>query len=247
MLNLPQNPQFCQTDVSGSALILADCFDVFPYIKDKSIDAIICDLPYGVTWEKWDSILPMSKLWNEYNRIIKPDGAIVLFSTQPFTTKLIQSNIVNFKYSWYWIKSNKGNYLNAKYQPLRQVEEISVFNKHNYYPIGLKEYNKERGRGTGAKTTLCNYSSEWKQEKTGYPSNVLNFKNDMTGLHSTQKPIELLKYLVETYSTENDMILDNTMGSGTTCLAAKELNRKFIGIEKEQKYYDIAVSRVCCS
>ena len=235
---------FCQTRVMRSVLVNADCFDVFPYIEDKSVNLILCDLPYGTTWQKWDSVLDIKKLWKEYNRIIADNGAIVLFSSQPFTTELINSNIKNYKYTWYWIKDNKGNYLNAKYQPLRQVEEINVFNKHNYYPQGLKDYNKERGRGTGAKITLMNYSDTWKQEKTGYPSNVLNYGLDRTGLHPTAKPLELIKYLIKTYSNEDDVVMDNCMGSNTTGLACKELNRQYIGIEKDKDYYDVSVSRV---
>ena len=244
MMNLADNPHLHKADVSRSTLFNADCFDVFPSIPDKSVDAIIADLPYGTTWQKWDSVLDIKKLWKEYNRIVADNGAIVLFSSQPFTTELINSNIKNYKYTWYWIKDNKGNYLNAKYQPLRQVEEINVFNRHNYYPQGLKEYNKERGRGTGAKTTLMNYSDTWKQEKTGYPSNILYYGLDRTGLHPTAKPLSLMEYLVKTYTNENEIVLDNTMGSGTTGLACLNTNRQFIGIEKEKQYYDVAVRRL---
>ena len=225
-------------------LRLGDCLELMKDIPDKSIDAIIADLPYGTTWQKWDSVLSVGSLWACYNRVIRDNGAIVLFSSQPFTTELISSNLKNYKYTWYWVKDNKGNYLNAKYQPLRQVEEINVFNKHNYYPQGLKDYNKKRGRGTGAKITLMNYSDTWEQEKTGYPSNVLYYGLDRTGLHPTAKPVALLEYLIKTYTNEGEVVLDNTMGSGTTCLAAKELNRSFIGIEKDVKYYDLAVARV---
>lgn len=231
-------------DKPNNYLWLGDCLELMKEIPDKSIDAIICDLPYGTTWAKWDNIISFDLLWEQYNRVIKSNAAIVLFSTQPFTTMLLQSNIKNYKYTWYWIKSNKGNYLNAKRQPLRQVEEINVFNKHNYYPIGLKDYDKERGRGTGAKTTMQNYSNEWKQEKTGYPSNVLEYKNDMTGLHSTQKPVELLKYLVETYTNENDWVLDNTCGSNTTGIVCYDLNRNYIGIEKDIDIYNVAKKRM---
>jgi site-specific DNA-methyltransferase (adenine-specific) len=243
-MNLQLPPHLCKTDVMRSVLIHADCFDVFPYIESKSVNLILCDLPYGTTWQKWDSVLDIKKLWSEYNRIIADNGAIVLFSSQPFTTELIYSNKKNYKYTWYWIKDNKGNYLNAKYQPLRQVEEINVFNKHNYYPQGLKDFTKKAGRGTGAKITLMNYSDTWKQEKTGYPSNVLNFGLDRTGLHPTAKPLELIKYLLKTYSNEDDVVMDNCMGSNTTGLACKELNRQYIGIEKDKNYYDISVSRV---
>jgi site-specific DNA-methyltransferase (adenine-specific) len=235
---------FNQTRDMRSVLVNADCFDVFPFIDNKTVNLILCDLPYGTTWQKWDSVLDMKKLWQEYNRIISDNGAIVLFSSQPFTTELINSNIKNFKYTWYWIKDNKGNYLNAKYQPLRQVEEINVFNKHNYYPQGLRDYNKGRCRGSSAKITLMNYSDSWVQEKTGYPSNVLNYGLDRTGLHPTAKPLELIKYLIKTYTKEDDVVMDNCMGSNTTGLACKELNRQYIGIEKDKHYYDVSVNRV---
>ena len=138
-----------------------DCLEVMDRLikEGVKVDMILCDLPYGTTWAKWDKIIDFGKLWNQYNRMMKPNGVIVLFSSQPFTTKLIESNIKNYKYTWYWIKNIKGNYLNAKRQPLRQVEEINVFNKHNYYPQGLKEYNKIGKSGSGAKTTMCNYSN----------------------------------------------------------------------------------------
>lgn len=139
-------------------LIKGDCLEKMKCISDKSVDMILCDLPYGTTWAKWDDVLNFNELWKEYNRICK--GGIVLFSSQPFTTNLINSNLKNYKYTWYWIKNIKGNYLNAKRQPLRQLEEISVFNKHNYYPQGIQECDKISRRGSNAKTTLDNYSNE---------------------------------------------------------------------------------------
>ena len=214
-------------------------------IPDKSADMILCDLPYGITWQKWDKIIPFDKLWEQYSRVIKDKGAIVLFSSQPFTTKLISSNIKNFKYMWYWVKNNKGNYLNVKRQPLRQIEEIVVFNKHNYYPQGLTECNKiSIRRGSGARTTMQNYSNEWFQENTGYPSNVLYYSLDKEKLHPTQKPIDLLEYLVKTYTQENDCVLDNCMGSGSTGVACMNTGRKFIGIELDESYFNIAKNRI---
>ena len=159
-----------------NTVIQGDCIEVMKDIPDKSIDMILCDLPYGTTWAKWDNLLDFNLLWKEYNRICK--GVIVLFSTQPFTTKLINSNIKNYKYTWYWIKNIKGNYLNAKRQPLRMLEEISVFNKHNYYPQGIRKVNKIGRSGSGAKTTLQNYANKWFQENEGYPSNVLIYDLD---------------------------------------------------------------------
>jgi site-specific DNA-methyltransferase (adenine-specific) len=223
-------------------LYKGDCLELMKDIPDKSIDMILCDLPYGTTWSKWDSIIDFKKLWEEYNRICK--GAIVLFSSQPFTTKLINSNIKNFKYTWYWIKNIKGNYLNAKRQPLRQLEEINVFDKHNYYPQGIKKVNKISKRGSSAKTTMQNYSNEWVQENEGYPSNILYFDLDKEKFHPTQKPIDLLQYLIKTYTNEGETVLDNCMGSGSTGVACLNTNRKFIGMEKEDKYFNIATERV---
>ena len=219
-----------------------NCLDIMKQIPDKSVDMILCDLPYGVTWAKWDSIISFEDLWKEYNRISK--GAVALFSTQPFTTKLIDSNMKDYKYTWYWIKNIKGNYLNAKRQPLRQMEEINIFKKHNYYPQGLEDYQKMGRSGSGAKTTMQNYANEWYQEKTGYPSNVLYYDLDKDKFHPTQKPVELLEYLIKTYTEEGDIVLDNCMGSGSTGVASVNINRKFIGIELDEEYYQIAQERI---
>jgi len=258
MLNLPQNPQFCQADVSGSTFVNADCFDIFPFIEDKSIDAIICDLPYGTTACKWDSILPLDKLWKEYERIIKPNGVIVLTSSQPFTTKLISSNYELFKYEIIWNKIHGANFFNLKYQPFKTHENILVFGKSiSYNPIreprtdsSLKRYRK----GVELKTPKGNpehYDAEindiyiLKDDK--HPSSIINISSKSekrNGVkHPTKKPLDLMEYLVKTYTNEGDMVLDNTMGSGTTNLACIKLNRKSIGIEKEKQYYDVAVRR----
>lgn len=221
-----------------------DCLEIMKNISNKSIDMILCDLPYGQTWQKWDNIIDFNELWKQYKRIITDDGAIVLFASQPFTTKLINSNIKDFKYCWYWIKNIKGNYLNAKRQPLRQIEEICVFTKHNYYPQGIIDCNKISRRGEGARITLQNYANEWKQEKTNYPTNLLYYDLDKEKLHPTQKPVALLEYLIKTYTNENDLILDNCMGSGSTGVACKHLNRNFIGIEIDEKYFNIAKERI---
>lgn len=220
-------------------------------IEDKSIDMILCDLPYGTTWAKWDSIINFELLWQEYNRICK--GAIVLFSSQPFTTKLNNSNIKNYKYTWYWVKNIAGNYLNAKRQPLRKVEdinvfesisEISVFNKHIYNPQGLIDCDRIAKRGSSAKTTMQNYDNEWHQTKTGYPTNILIYPLDKEKLHPTQKPIALLEYLINTYTNEGELVLDNCMGSGSTAVACINTNRNFIGFEKDSSYYDLATKRI---
>ena len=259
MLNLPPNPQFCQTDVSGSTFVNADCFDVFPFIEDKSIQLILADLPYGSTANKWDSILPLDKLWEQYKRVLKDNGAVVLFGAEPFSTMLRTSNLEWYKYDWIWVKSRKTGFLNSKNRPLNQNENISVFSKFItaagnknimlYNPQGLIEINKTRHgdkNKCGADFEGHNYyrksqSKEYLQKFTNYPTTVLNFANEPKPIHPTQKPIELMEYLVKTYTNEGDIVLDNTMGSGTTNLACIKLNRKSIGIEKEKKYYDVAV------
>lgn len=248
---------FCQTRVSGSTFVNADCFDVFPFIEDKSIDAIICDLPYGTTANKWDSVLDLNKLWAEYERIITDNGAIILTATQPFTTQLISSNLKLFKYEIIWVKSRPNGHLEAKNKPMRKHENILIFskgasangckNRITYNPQGLvkvERYNRNS-------TDTDNYGSRksrpvglvTKQEYTNYPTTIWEFGSEGKTIHPTQKPLELMEYLVKTYTNEGDMVLDNTMGSGTTNLACIKLNRKSIGIEKEKQYYDVAVRR----
>ena len=259
MFNKPLNPQFCQTDVSGSALVLGDCFDVFPYIEDKSINLILCDLPFGTTKNKWDTILPLDKLWIEYERVITQNGAIVLFAQTPFDKVLGASKIDLLKYEYIWNKKRSTGFFNANYAPMKQHENILVFSKASacfvkdkskamaFYPQDLIEVNRSIKRtAQNGNYDGSHYKLESNQKYTGYPTSILDYAPE-TGLHPTQKPLELMKYLIKTYSNENDTVLDNTMGSGTCPLAAKELNRKFIGIEKEQKYYDIAVARICGS
>ena len=258
MLNLPQTPKWDIARVSHSTLINADCFDVFPFIEDKSIDAIICDLPYGTTKCKWDSILPLDKLWSDYKRVIKDNGIIILFGYQPFTSLLISSNISNYRYSWYWIKDKPSNFLMGKQQPLRYVEEINIFYQKTaiYNPqMEVRELKNKRTNNPNSSYTMLKHRGETeiqaghqKRLESGnsnyiYPRNYQKFNNRTKGLHPTQKPIELLEYLIKTYTNEGDMVLDNTMGSGTTNLACIKLNRKSIGIEKEKQYYDVAVRR----
>lgn len=248
---------FCQTRVSGSTFVNADCFDVFPFIDDKSIDAIICDLPYGTTANKWDSVLDLNKLWIEYERIITDNGAIILTATQPFTTQLISSNLKLFKYEIIWVKSRPNGHLEAKNKPMRKHENILIFskgasangckNRITYNPQGLvkvERYNKNS-------TDTDNYGSRksrpvglvTKQEYTNYPTTIWEFGSEGKTIHPTQKPLELMEWLIKTYTNEGDTVLDNTMGSGTTILAAIKNNRIGIGIEKEKQYYDVAVRR----
>jgi len=253
-------PPLQQCSVSGSALFNADCMNILPLIPDKSVQLILADLPYGTTQNKWDSIIPLEPLWKEYKRIISNTGNIVLFASQPFTSALISSNYGDFKYCWTWDKVFPSGFLNCKKQPLRRIEDICVFSyKNAIYNPQFEERTKEEIKIFKAKQS-CNgvgtkNYNEYALIKTQnpdkkYPTNLIiknskeaecNFKNR---LHPTQKPLEIIKYLIRTYTNEKDMVLDNTMGVGTTCLGAKELNRKFIGIEKEVKYYELAVARV---
>lgn len=261
-LKFGSQPTLQQCSVSGSALFNADCMDILPLIPDKSVQLILADLPYGTTACKWDTIIPFDKLWEQYERIIKPNGAIVLTASQPFTSALIMSNPKLFKYQWIWVKTKKTGFTNSKNRPLTQHEDVLVFSKANvangsklmmkYNPQGLLPLNKIRkgdknksdGDFNGQKYYRPSQSKDYIQEFTNYPTTVLNFQSEGKILHPTQKPLELMKYFIATYSDENDYVLDNTMGVGTTCLGAKELNRKSIGIEKETKYYELAVGRV---
>jgi len=240
--------------VSRSTLFWADCFDVFPLIEDKSVDAIIADLPYGTTACKWDSILPLDKLWAEYKRILKPNGVVVLFSTQPFTTELISSNKKEFKYEWIWYKNKTTGIFNAKTQPMRNHENILVFydNQPTYNPIMQNRTPNSHTKGEQIHLNLGIYngsittSKAIKKGDLCYPKTVQYFNSVHTigknkTEHPTQKPVELMEYLIKTYTNENEIVLDNTMGSGTTGLACLKTNRQFIGIEKEKQYYDVAV------
>jgi site-specific DNA-methyltransferase (adenine-specific) len=227
----------------------ADCFDVFPFIEDKSIDAIICDLPYGVTNMKWDSVLPFDKLWKEYERIIKDNGAIVLTATNPFAGALIMSNPKMFKYDIVWHKNCPSNPAMAKRQIMRQHELVLIFYKKQcVYNPQMEEYSESSKSRIKYSFNVDKKSEHYDLKEIGsrgekrYPNSVQKITRQ-TGIHPTQKPLELLEYLVKTYTNEGDMVLDNTMGSGTTNLACIKLNRKSIGIEKEKQYYDVAVRR----
>lgn len=223
-------------------------------IPDKKIDMILCDLPYGMTDCKWDSMIPLDALWEQYKRIIKDNGAIVLFSAQPFTTKLIHSNLKNYKYNWYWLKNYATGFCFAKYQPMRRVEDICVFYKKQptYNPQGLVKLDKPRIKKGKLKEDSVYDSSTlnktYESKYTNYPKNVLEYineaKSNKNRLHPTQKPVALLEYLVKTYTNEGDIVLDNCMGSGSTGIACINTGRKFFGIELNDKYYEIAKQRI---
>ena len=224
-----------------------DCLELMKDIPDKSIDMILCDLPYGTTRNKWDSVIPLDKLWNEYERIIKDNGAIVLFSQMPFTAELTHSNLKLFKYEWIWEKDNGTGFLNAKKMPLKIHENILIFYKKLpiYNPqmrTGFKPYKCKQGRHS---TNYGLYEQGHITESNGerYPIDIIEFKKD-SGLHPTQKPVALLEYLIKTYTNEGETVLDNCMGSGSTGVACKNLNRNFIGIELDENYFNIAKERI---
>ena len=241
-----------------NTLWLGDCFDVMAMLPDQSIDMILADLPYNVTGLKWDSIIQLDKLWEQYERIIKANGAIVLTAMQPFTTELILSNRKLFKYTWVWNKVKPGNFLTAKLKPMQNHEDIVVFSKANtancnknnmcYYPILEKrekprKYKKEADSDIYARknTTSIEYTTDFK-----YPKSILEISNasQKNKIHPTQKPTELFEYLIKTYTKEGEVVLDNTAGSGTTAMACLKTDRQFIVMEKEEKYYQLIKTRV---
>ena len=232
-------------------LLHGDCLELMNDIPDKSVDMILCDLPYGVTQCKWDAIIPFDKLWEQYNRIIKNNGAVVLFGSEPFTSLLICSNLKNFKYNWIWQKNKATGFLNAKKQPLNDNETISVFYKKQctYNPqMTVAEKTYKRGMAKRNKSDCYGEEKDFVQIETGlrYPKRIQYFNNNHTReqSHPTQKPVELLEYLIKTYTNEDEIVLDNCMGSGSTGVACINTNRRFIGMEIEEKYFEIAKNRI---
>ena len=217
-------------------------------IPSESVDCILCDLPYGVTDCEWDNIIPFPSLWENYKRIVKPNGAIILFSIQPFTTKLIQSNPKQFRYCWYWKKNNKTGAPFAKVQPLRCIEDICIFYKHKptYNPQGLKKLDKPIKHKIQKPSVYTFRGKATPQQYTNYPVNLIEFDgvNSKERKHPTEKPVPLLEYLVKTYTNDGETVLDNCMGSGSTGVACMNTGRKFIGIEQDPFYYEIAKNRI---
>lgn len=232
---------------------LGDCLELIPkHIEDRSIDMIFCDLPYGTTRNKWDSVIPLDKLWSEYERVIKDNGAIVLFSAEPFTSVLINSNPKLYRYDLIWDKKLSSGFLNSKRMPLRRHEQIIVFYKKlpTYNPQ-MKTRGKVRKKGitteTGKHTSnYGKFKNTVSENNTYYPTSILEFSNAnrKEKVHPTQKPLSLIEYMIRTYTNEGDLILDNCAGSGTTGLGAKNLNRNFIMMEQDPEYYEIAKARV---
>ena len=236
-----------------------DCLKVLPTIPNNSIDLVLTDPPYGTTACKWDSVIPFEPMWKELKRIVKDNSAIVFTASQPFTSALVMSNIKMFKYEWIWEKAVGSNFATVKYQPMKEHENILVFSKgtHKYYPImqerkgkGLERIlNPFKTNSTSNGEVYNNIKKNNAEQNYTYlrnPSSIQYFNNreSTRGLHPTQKPVALLEYLIKTYTNENDTVLDFTMGSGSTGVAAKNTNRKFIGIELDNNYFDIAKNRI---
>lgn len=234
-------------------LYLGDCLDVMNNIPDHSVDMVLCDLPYGTTSCSWDTIIPFEPLWEQYHRVCKENAVIALFASQPFTSMLVMSNINEFRHEWIWIKNRGSNFANTVREPMKEHEEILIFSK------GKWTYNKQMQERTGGGLDRAKYNVSWRTSSDNYrkfddrennqigelrvPSSWQKF-NTETGLHPTQKPVELCEYLIRTYSNVGDTILDNCMGSGTTGVACMNTGRNFIGIEREQKYFNIAKKRI---
>jgi site-specific DNA-methyltransferase (adenine-specific) len=248
-------------------LRLGNCLEVMKTIEDNSIDAIITDPPYGTTSCKWDSIINLDLMWEELNRVIKPTGAIVLFAQQPFSSVLLVSNLKKFRHRFLWEKDKCANFMVAKAQPLKYTEDILVFCNvgflKNQFGKPTGTYNPQMREGKGNNRDLervvdksTNLDDINKRDnptrlklsnnsaKKRFPKDVLNITTQHKRVHPTQKPIELMEYLIKTYTNENETVLDFTMGSGSTGVAAKNLNRNFIGIELDQKYFNIAEQRI---
>ena len=235
---------------------LGDCLEIMPSIGDKSIDMILCDLPYGTTACKWDTVIPFEPLWREYKRLIKDNGAIVLTASQPFTSALVMSNIKMFKYEWIWQLNAGSNFATTKYQPMKEHENVLIFGN------GSTIYNQQRqpraDSGYARQKTPLRFDRYQKDgvygdilgkvikkriSKDRCPSSVQRFNRER-GLHPTQKPVALFEYLIKTYTNEGDIVLDNCIGSGTTAIACLNTSRNYIGCELEKKYYDIAFKRI---
>ena len=238
-------------------LMQGDCLERMKEIPDGSVDLILCDLPYGTTACKWDSVIPFEQLWEQYKRVTKENSAIVLTASQPFTSALVMSNISMFKYEWIWQKNAGSNFGTVRYQPMKEHESVLVFGvkKPHYNPI--KQPRSEAGMrmvAAGVKSKASKgddvygglnqgYDNSSCDPTMRYPSSVQKFNRER-GLHPTQKPIALMEYLVRTYTNEGDVVLDNCMGSGTTGVACSNTGRRFIGVELDENYFDIAKKRI---
>lgn len=242
--------------IGDCTLILGDCLDVMAKARD-SVDMVLCDPPYGTTACKWDSVIPLDLMWAHLNRLNKETGAFVFTASQPFTSLLGGSNLTNLKYDWTWVKTRATGHLNAKKMPMKNKEDILVFyrNPCTYNPQGVVECDREvwnsksdslRGKGTDPTSTVSGgiQHKAYKQSQTNYPRQTIEIKSEGATVHPTQKPVALMEYLIKTYTNEGETVLDFTMGSGTTGVACVNTGRKFIGIEKDENYFNIAVERI---
>ena len=230
-------------------LLLGNCLDLLPQIPDNSVDMVLVDLPYGTTACKWDSIIPLDQLWKQYNRICKLDGAMVFTAAQPFTTILAASNLDHFKYEWIWEKPQGTNPMNAKVMPLKSHENVLVFyrkkptyNPQMWYSTPYGGFSSDTSK-IGEVYGSAQSKHRDNPEGSRYPKTVMKFKQEK-GLHPTQKPVELMEYLIKTYTNPGDTVLDNTMGSGTTGVACVQTGREFIGMESDAKYFTVAEQRI---
>jgi site-specific DNA-methyltransferase (adenine-specific) len=237
-------------------LILGDCIDKMKEIPDGVVDMILCDLPYGTTSCKWDTVIPFDPLWTQYKRVIKKNGAIVLTASQPFTSALGSSNLEMLRYSWVWLKSRATGHLNAKKMPMKSFEDILVFYSSipTYNPQNLM-YSPRKVMNSKSHSLRCKENKtstvsggikycEYIQEYTNYPRQHIEIPSEGSTQHPTQKPVALMEYLIKTYTNEGELVLDNCMGVGTTGVACKNTNRSFIGIEKDDRYFNIACNRI---
>ena len=247
--------------MSEITLYKGDCLIEMNKIADKSVDMILCDLPYGTTAHKWDSVIPYDELWKQYDRIIKDDGTIVLFAVQPFTSTLICSKLDLYRYNWIWEKESANGFLNSSYAPLKKTEDICVFSKATVGSLSknpMRFYidkknikirknnpnsNFRKASGYESLGNKLNTNDEY-MSFTNCPNNILKYKRDFEKYHPTQKPIALLEYLIKTYTFKGETVLDNCMGSGSCGVACVVTNRNFIGIEKDDKYFEIAKDRI---
>ena len=225
-------------------LLQGDCLNLMKNIPDNSVDMILCDLPYGTTQNKWDTIIPLEPLWEEYKRVSK--GAIVLTATQPFSSILVSSNLDMFKYQWVWVKSKITGVLNAKKMPVRKHEQVLIFAKKSivYNAQGLVAKNTITKQGGCSDNYGNRATTDYVQEFTNWPRDVLEIPSEGKTQHPTQKPVALMEYLIRTYTNKGETVLDNCMGSGTTGVACINTNRKFIGIEMDENYFSIAKNRI---
>jgi len=235
-------------------LIQGDCLEEMKDIPDGSIDLVLTDPPYGTTACKWDSVIPFEPMWEQLKRVIKPNGAIVLFGSEPFSSALRMSNIKQYKYDWVWDKKSGLGFFDVKFRPLKSHENIMIFGlggvsngskiPMKYYPQGLIQTNKTNRNKPSNILNSEPKKREFKNVKTGYPKSIIIFAKSKSKYHPTQKPVPLIEYLIKTYTNENETVLDFTMGSGTTGVACKNLNRDFIGIELDPEYFKIAKARI---